>query len=81
MLERLDRLEGIGIIGDDGDILISVDEAAAISCLDSNTLRGYAAAGKLPRYKIESNVRFGLREFCVWIASYRQDAVVKRGKV
>ncbi|GHV89907.1 hypothetical protein AGMMS50268_04100 [Spirochaetia bacterium] len=78
ILFRLDRLTEIGLIGQDGDILISVDEAAAIACLDGNTIREYGQKGKIPRYKMESNVRFGLREFCDWIASCRQPSLKEK---
>jgi hypothetical protein len=32
----------------------------------------------LPRYKLHGTVRFGLREFCNWIAGRRQPSVKEK---
>ncbi|MDR1506549.1 MAG: helix-turn-helix domain-containing protein [Treponema sp.] len=78
LVERMDYLAEIGIIGPGEDLMITVEEAAAISCLDVNTIRQYAQNGKIARYKIESSVRFGLREFCEWVSSCRQPSIAER---
>lgn len=78
ILERLDRLAEIGIIGPDGDILIDAEEAAALTCLDKDTLLIYGQQGKLARYKLNGSVRFGLREICNWVASCRQPSLAEK---
>jgi hypothetical protein len=80
VLERLDRLQKIGVIEPDGDILIDVEEASAIACLDKNTILTWGQNGKIARYKIGGAVRFGLREFCAWIAGCRQPALSEKRK-
>ncbi|MFP3043072.1 helix-turn-helix domain-containing protein [Treponema primitia] len=78
ILERLDRLSEIGVIAPDGDILIDVKEAAAIACVDKDTILTWGQNGKIPRYKISGCVRFGLREFCNWVSSCRQPSLAER---
>ena len=78
IFERIDRLEKIGVIGQDGDILIDVEEAATLACVEKNTILTWGQNGVIPRYKLRGAVRFGLREFCNWIAGCRQPAISEK---
>jgi len=73
--ERMDRLEAIGIIGEGGDILINVEEAAVLACVEKNTILAWSHNAVIPRYKLQGAVRFGLRDYCNWIASCRQPSI------
>jgi len=75
IIKRMDRLEEMGIIGKGGDIMIDVEEAAAIACVAVNTILTWGQNAIIPRYKLNTSVRFGLREFCNWVASCRQPAI------
>ena len=76
--ERMDRLEAIGIIGKDGDILINVEEAAILACVEKNTILAWSHNAVIPRYKLHGAVRFGLREFCNWIHGCRQPSAKEK---
>jgi hypothetical protein len=78
VIERLDHLAEMGVVGPGGDILITAEEAGAIMCLDKDTLLIYGQMGKIPRYKINGAVRFGLREICDWAASCRQPSLAEK---
>ena len=81
IFERMDRLEKMGIIGQDGDILINVSEAATLACVEYNTVLGWAQDGDISRYKLGGAVRFGLREFSKWIASCHEPAIREKKPV
>jgi hypothetical protein len=72
ILERLDALVSIGVISPAGDIMIDAKEAAAIADVDVMTILTWGQTAKIARYKLGACVRFGLREFCEWVASCRQ---------
>jgi len=78
IFERMDRLEAIGVIAEGGDILIDVAEAATLACVAENTILTWGQNAVIPRYKLKGAVRFGLREFCSWIASCRQPSAKEK---
>ena len=75
LTERLDRIERS--LPESGDIMIDAYEAAAIAYVESNTIFTWGANGVIPRYKLGGAVRFGLREFCQWVASCRQPSLAE----
>ena len=81
IFERMDRLEAIGLIGQDGDIMIDADEASALAFVDPNTILTWGQNALIPRYKMGACVRFGLREFCSWIASCYQPALTEKRSI
>ena len=80
IFERIDRLQAIGPLGQEGDIMINVEEAATIACVEPNTILSWGQNAVIPRYKLGAAVRFGLREFCEWVASCRQPAITETRK-
>jgi len=81
IFERMDRLEKMGIIAQTGgDLMIDADEAAAIACVKRETILIWGQNGFITRYKLGESVRFGLREFCEWVASRRQPSLEEKKK-
>jgi len=78
ILDRMDAIVNIGVISPEGDIMIDAKEAAAIANVDIMTIFTWGQTGKIARYKLGSCVRFGLREFCQWVASCRQPSKAEK---
>jgi len=78
LIQRVNRIEEMGIICQGGDIMIDTEEAAAIAHVERNTIFTWGQNAYISRYKLGSAVRFGLREFCELITSCRQPSISER---
>ncbi|GHU64582.1 hypothetical protein FACS189447_01720 [Spirochaetia bacterium] len=75
ILERLDRLQKVGVLVD-GDIAIDSNDAAAITGLAPRTVRKYGQNGYISTVKYDKRLLFSCRDCCLYMKRKYRPAVI-----